>query len=233
MKKVSLLLVFILLFHGIAFAYSDVFDTQLSEKIKTLSNYNVINGYEDGTFRPNNNITRAEFCKLITCATMNDYVDHFNNEFTDVKSGFWAEHYIYAAKSLGIVNGTTQTTFDPNANITNEQAVKMIVCALGYSEEANSAGGYPNGHIKIASDLGIISLTNFNSKAITTRKNIVEMVYNALDVEYYFISLNEDGILERSKSESTLREFHEFLNTSNDDFTSDTNEEVDYTDSVG
>ena len=192
-----------------AFAYVDVSDESLSTKLADLSRYNIINGYEDGTFKPNNNITRAEFSKLIMCATMNDYIVEFDKGFVDVKDGFWAEKYIYAAKKLGVVNGTTELTFEPEANITNEQAVKMIVCSLGYGDEAVSAGGYPNGYIKVAIDLGIISDDVFNAKAVSTRREIAEMVYNALDSELYFIYVTEDGIIERSKAENTLREIHE------------------------
>ncbi len=224
MKKIiSTIIVFLMLSQLSAFAYSDISNAQLASKIETLSNFNIINGYEDGTYRPHNNITRAEFCKLIMCATMNDYVDEYDKCFIDVSESFWAEEYIYAAKALGVVNGTTETTFDPEANITNEQAVKMIVCSLGYGDEAVSAGGYPNGYIKIAVDLGIVSADNFIGKELSTRQSIAEMVYNTLDVEYYFISLTEDGEFEKSKSESTLREFHEFLNDDNDEFRQDEN----------
>ena len=85
----------------------------------------------------------------------------------------------------------------------------MIVCSLGYSEEAIAAGGYPNGYIEIAKNIGIISNSNFDGKAISTRCGIAEMVYKALDSELYFIYIAEDGSIERSKAENTLKEIHE------------------------
>ena len=205
------------------FAYSDISDVQFLNKIETLSKYNIVSGYEDGTYRPDNNITRAEFCKLIMCATMNDYVDKYDKCFIDVSENFWAEGYIYAAKSLGVVAGTTETTFEPDANITNEQAVKMIVCALGYNEEATEAGGYPNGYIKVANELGITPNMTIDYKKTSTRREIAELIYNILDVEYYFLSLTDDGVVEKNKSESTLREFYEFLNDADDEVISDEN----------
>ncbi len=215
-KYISVILVLLMFSQVSVLAYSDITDAQFAAKVENLSEYNIINGYEDGTFRPYDNITRAEFCKLIMCATMNDYVGEYEKCFTDVENGFWAENYIYAAKMLGIVNGTTETTFEPEANITNEQAVKMIVCALGYGEEANDLGGYPNGYIRVAENLGIIS-EGFVGEKVATRQGVAEMVYNILDVEYYFISLSDDGVIEKSKSGSTLREYHEFLNDGGDD----------------
>ncbi len=193
----------------VVYAYTDVSDESLLNYLNDLSKYNIINGYEDGTFRPDNSITRAEFSKIIMCATMNDYITEYEKGFTDVVDGFWAEKYIYSAKTLGIVNGTTESTFEPEANITNEQAVKMIVCSLGYGEEAISAGGYPDGYIEIAEDMGIISGVDFNGKAVSTRAEIAEMIYKALDSEIYFIYISDDASVERSKAENTLREIHE------------------------
>lgn len=210
MKRIFLLLAVTLLFLCCAFAYTDVSDKEFENKVEILSEYNIINGYGDGTFRPQNPITRAEFCKLIICATMNEGIELSDNGFSDVADSFWAKDYIHAAKALEIVNGVTATTFAPQANITNEQAIKMIVCSLGYGEEAIASGGYPNGYIKIAKDLGIIS-NNFNAKAISTRQGIAEMVYNAIDARFYFLLQNEDGSIERVESESTLKEYHEFL----------------------
>lgn len=236
MKKLILVILVILtMLNTVAFAYTDVSNELLLTKLNDLSKYNIINGYEDGTFRPNNSITRAEFSKIIMCATMNDYITEYEKGFVDVVEGSWAEKYIYSAKMLGVVNGTTESTFEPEANITNEQAVKMIVCSLGYSEEAITAGGYPNGYIEIAKNIGIISDDNFNGKATSTRQEIAEMVYKALDSELYFIYIAEDGSIERSKAENTLREIHELSidnsinNDENDDHVSD---EVEV-DSVG
>ena len=209
MRKLILSILILMMFNTVAYAYTDVSDEVLSTKLNDLSKYNIINGYEDGTFRPDNSITRAEFSKIIMCATMNDYITEYEKGFTDVADGSWAEKYIYSAKMLGIVNGTTESTFEPEANITNEQAIKMIVCSLGYSEEAIAAGGYPDGYIEIAKNIGIISNSNFDSKAISTRRGIAEMVYKALDSELYFIYIAEDGSIERSKAENTLREIHE------------------------
>ena len=208
MRKIIFILIVCLLIQLPAFAYTDVFNEKFENKLEALSEYNIINGYEDGTFRPQNPITRAEFCKLIICATMNEGIELDGNGFSDVSDSFWAKDYICAARALEIVNGVTATAFAPQANITNEQAIKMIVCSLGYGEEAIASGGYPNGYIKIAKDLGIIE-NNFNAKAISTRQGIAEMVYNALDIELYLIYVSGDGSIERQKSLKTLREIYE------------------------
>lgn len=222
LKRLILTVLMLSMISTVAHAYSDITDESLSSKLNVLSEYSIINGYEDGTFRPDNNITRAEFCKLIICATMNDYISTYETSFKDVSEEFWGKKYIYAAKTLGIVNGTTENTFDPEANITNEQAIKMIVCSLGYGDEAVSAGGYPDGYIKVAEDLGIVSNDGFHAEAVSTRQEIAEMVYNALDTELYFIYLTEEGLVERSKADNTLREIHELsISESDDEFQDD------------
>ena len=236
-KFVSAIIILGVILSGYAQAYTDVSDLELENELELLSKYEIISGYEDGTFRPYNNITRAEFCKLIVCATMNDYIEEYEKAFVDVEDGFWAESYIYAARELGIVNGVTETIFDPQSNITNEQAVKMIVCALGYSNEAIEKGGYPNGYIEVAKGLGIIKNSSFNGKDISTRKGIADMVYNMIDVPLFFIYKSEDGSIERSEAENTLREIHELsIWDSDDNIESDGIEEQDLyfeIDSVG
>ena len=84
----------------------------------------VINGYNDGTFRGDNTITRAEFVTLIVRAFDLKTAKGYRSPFTDVNG--WAKEYIDAAASCGIVNGMTATTFAPDEPITREQMMTII-----------------------------------------------------------------------------------------------------------
>lgn len=194
-----------------AFAYLDISDSNVNNAVQELSSFDIINGYDDGTFRPDTSITRAEFSKIIikACGYDNNGYSKISS-FNDVADSNWAKDYIYIAKSLGIVNGINDTAFSPDSGITYEQAIKMIVAALGYEEDAQNRGGYPNGYINVADSLGITSGVFFSNTDKATRGDIALMIYNSLNVEYYDI-WNNNGVVEKKLSDITLYEKHELI----------------------
>lgn len=207
MKKIIMALLCSVFVTTQCFAYNDV-SNDLNNVIMELSEFGIINGYEDGTFRPDNNITRAEFSKMIICATGYNYFENEDNgEFVDVPNSHWGNEFIYVAKKFGIVNGTTSSTFEPESNITYEQAIKMIVCSLGYGNEALDKGGYPSGYIQVANDLGITQDINFVQTDIATRKNIALIIDRALDIKYNYM-YEFEGEIHVENSPLTLREQH-------------------------
>lgn len=103
-------------------------DAWFGKAVSTLSAMGVIQGYSDGTFRPDNNITRAELAVIA--------VRFFNAPETDADafsdiSGHWARSYINAAAQLGIVGGYKDGTFRPSNNITRAETVQMVNNTLG------------------------------------------------------------------------------------------------------
>lgn len=150
LKKVfTILLVFAMLVTTVgitAFAdtqFSDIADSKVEVAVDKLVAYGIITGYEDGTFRPDNQITRAEFAAIVT--RMKGVADSLP---TDAVTGFadldndssraWARPYVQAAVNLGIINGFEDGTFRAGEPVTYEQAVKMLVCAVGYEVVAKS-----------------------------------------------------------------------------------------------
>ena len=114
-------------------AFSDVPDDyKYKDAITTLSTLNVINGYENGTFEPEKSITRAEFTKIIVYMLGSDNMTEKITQFEDVSEDHWANANIKTAYDLGIINGFDEKTFKPDDPVTYEQALKMVVCALGY-----------------------------------------------------------------------------------------------------
>lgn len=96
--------------------------------ISTLTNVGVINGYPDGTFRPNASITRAEIVKI--AVSFFEFVEENDRLFSDVE-GHWAEAYIAAAAEKGLVNGYPDGSFKPDRNVTRAEAVTIINNVLG------------------------------------------------------------------------------------------------------
>lgn len=211
MKKfLCVMLAVLLCASGVVFAFSDIdsSDKNLSEAVDVMTKFGILNGYGDGTFRPANEITRAEFSKVIIATIMTEEeIDGTETRFLDVNDGHWAKNYIYLSRKLGIVNGMTVDTFAPENKITYEQAIKMIVAALGYDKQASEYGGWPNGYIAVAQELGITKGLTFDRIANATRGDVVLMLNNALNIEYYILTPVGE-IIETSLSEMTLYERH-------------------------
>lgn len=112
----------------------------------------LMQGYEDGTFRPENTITRAEFVKSLMKATEIAYPNTVpaDIDFSDLDKSHWAYDDIAKAVTIGFVSGYEDGTFRPNDNITFEQAVTMIFTVLGYKPVAELYGGYPHAYIALA-----------------------------------------------------------------------------------
>ena len=92
--------------------------------ISTLSDLGIITGYEDGTFRPNASISRAEFVTIAT--RFFDYAAEYEGAFSDVSYLSWYADFVQAAVDMGLVNGYENGTFRPNASITRAEAVAIV-----------------------------------------------------------------------------------------------------------
>ena len=111
---------------GTSFAanVNDVDSHWASSQIKRLVDKNVIKGYADGSFRPNNNITRAEFVALINKAY--NYQNTNEISYTDVSKNDWYYEEIKKAKAKGYISGYSDNTIKPNKNITRQEVATII-----------------------------------------------------------------------------------------------------------
>ncbi len=91
--------------------------------VSTMANADVVAGYTDGTFKPNQPITRAEFATIAAQFDSNTYSG--DDKFNDI-SGHWAANYINAAAERGWISGYTDGSFKPNQNITRAEAMTLI-----------------------------------------------------------------------------------------------------------
>lgn len=169
-----------------AFAYTDVTaGTKVAEAVGVLSNLGIFTGFEDGTFKPEDTVTRAQMAAII-CRTLG-YEDQAQSSagstiFNDVPASHWASGYVNVAQSLQIVNGYGDGNFGPEDQVTYEQAVKMIVVALGYELDAQSKGGWSTGYLAVASREGITKSANGTVGSAAARGTIAVLVYNSLEV---------------------------------------------------
>lgn len=176
---------------------ADTTNQTLQQKIDALKSYGIVKGYADGEFYPERNITRAEFTKIVALISgySEDMLTEDDDYFNDVSKEHWANKYINFCYKYGLVNGTasggteisesesepqkTKGLFSPEDNIIYQDAVKILVSALGCGEKAAEKGGYPNGYITVSKDLGIINTTYVGEEYIN-RGAVADAVYNAL-----------------------------------------------------
>ena len=188
LKKVFALVVAfsMMLSCAVAFAaYPDVTeDTQYAGAIATLSALGIVGGDDQGNFNPESTITRAEFTKIVCeIQAMSGEGSKGATAFTDVAADHWASGYINFASSMGIVNGMGDGTFVPEGPVTYEQAIKMLVVALGYEPMAKQNGGYPTGYMAVAQQKGVLKGVKAPASSDPAPRNLVaQMTYNALDV---------------------------------------------------
>lgn len=116
-------------------SFSDVPETQwYAEPVGTMAALGVLQGYKDGTFQPNREITRAEFVKMAVAC---DTIGAGENPFSDVSASSWAAPYVATAAAKGWISGYKDGTFHPEETITRDQAVAILNKMLDRSPDAD------------------------------------------------------------------------------------------------
>ena len=170
-------------------AFSDVpASHHYYDAITNLSSEGILDGMGDGTFAPESPVTRAQFTKIICYALSVGNLTYSEEErsiFSDLAPEHWAANNIVTAYKQGIINGMGDGTFAPEAGVQYEQAVKMVVCALGYSQaRAEAAGGYPGGYMSLANQAKILrNITDAKMGETMNRGAVAQLIDNMLDAE--------------------------------------------------
>ena len=121
-------------------ASSDIAGHWAEDVITQWENAGMISGYEDGTFRPNNSVTRAEFVIMMNNAL--GLTETGEVSFSDVQPGNWFYNAVAIAVAAGYCSGYEDGTFKPSATITRAEAAVMIANAAGLEQDATGAAGF-------------------------------------------------------------------------------------------
>ncbi len=164
----------------------DIADTKYAEAAELLGALGIMVGdAESGAFRPDDAILRSEMAKVAVYSIgLEDIVKSSNGttKFPDVPSDHWATGAINVADQQGLVIGDSEGTFRPDDNVTFEEAVTIIVRALGYDPAAQDKGGYPSGYMSIASQKQLLKGIDAVSAQPAKRGDIAQLVFNAMTV---------------------------------------------------
>ena len=187
-KVLALVLAFACAFTMFASAaFTDSADIKVdADVVDTLVSLGVIEGFEDGSFQPNGTVTRAQMAKMIyVLRTGNSDASAYNDDktsFTDIGT-HWARGYIKYCQSLNIIAGKSTTKFDPNGNVTAQEAAKMLLVTLGYdAQKAGLVGaGWASKTNALADENGLLENVNTSFTAACPRQYAAQLIYNAID----------------------------------------------------
>ena len=168
-------------------AFTDQADIKVeNEVVDTLIELGVINGYTDGSFKPNDTVTRAEMAKMIyVLRTGNSDASAYNNDktsFTDV-NGHWAAGFIKYCQSVGIIAGQSATKFAPDQTVTAQEAAKMLLVTLGYDAQKAGLVGitWASKTNALADENGLLEDVNTSFTGPCPRQYAAQLIYNAID----------------------------------------------------
>ena len=196
----------LLLCPAYASSFTDMGQSDYERAVTELEALKVVKGYEDGTFRPDNELTRAEFCSLILNALgYDEIISQSETEFADVPSAHWASGCIKLAHDMGIINGYGDGNFGPEDNVTHAQALKMILNSMGYEQIANSKGGYPSGYILLGVER-MSSRVKKGAEEAISRAEAAQLIYEALYVNIAEPVYSQDGGYRISEDKTLLTE---------------------------
>ncbi|MGD9678891.1 MAG: S-layer homology domain-containing protein [Vulcanibacillus sp.] len=221
MKKATFLILVIALLltivvYGVENDFTDVKNTDwFYDTLNEIVDKNIIDGYPDGTFKPQENISRAEFTKVIVTALELDTVE--GNAFVDTEE-HWAKDVINTAIENHIIDREEYGySYEPDEKINRIEMAKMVVRALGFDEDAKSRASETTkfsdnstikdadkGYVIIASENGIVNgYTNntFQPNGKATRAEAAQMLVNALKYKVIRDARTEEGYVDTSKLE--------------------------------
>jgi len=195
---------------GEATVFSDITSIHPnSDAILYLEDVDVIDGYPDGSFKPNGSINRAELMKMVVEMMVGDPVGlgDYGNCFPDVLDDWYAPHVCYAYEQ-GWVDGYPDGTFKPGNNTNRAEAIKIILNAYFDSEipglETLNLGpeyhaDIPNdadedawyySYVEYAALVGVLDLQHIENISLgydyfpgdeMTRKEVAQMIYNLMN----------------------------------------------------
>ena len=178
--------------------FADITSHENKAAIEALAARNIINGKTESIFEPDSTMTRAEFATIIVRGL--GLPAKSNAKFADVTLGDWFYDFVNTANFCGIVNGVSDTEFNPNGTITREEAAVMVaraakLCGNDTDVEVFAARDILAGFMDYvkASDWAVSSLAfcydegilsdevmEIKPKEAVTRAEIAQMLYNML-----------------------------------------------------
>ena len=161
-----------------------------AEAVAVLNGMGVFKGYEDGSFKPEGNITRAEVATIIYRIYTADVAKNDKsglyatyNKFSDMAGAGWAQGYIGYCANASLVKGYPDGTFKPSGKVTGYEVLAMILRAVGYDKNNEFSGADWALHVaQTAQQLGVLDrvakTTDLNAPA--SRELVAELLFQGI-----------------------------------------------------
>ena len=173
-----------------AFKDADKVSADYSEAVAVLNGMGVFKGYEDGSFQPQGNITRAEVAAIVYRVYTADVKDAkasmyaTYNKFSDMTGAGWAAGYIGYCANAALVKGYPNGTFQPSGKVTGYEVLAMILRAIGYDQNNEFTGADWALHVaQTAQQAGVLkNVKGVDLNAPATRELVAELLFRAIAV---------------------------------------------------
>ncbi len=192
----------------------DIKGTDYEAAVSALVELGVVEGYPDGTYRPDAIVTRAQMAKLLVVAAGLEpaaNVAKGATNFSDVAANHWASGYINVAAQYGYINGYPDGRFAPEATVTYAEAVTMAIRVLGYKTVVEAKGTWPTNYIAKAQELKVlkdVKYKAYNDGAV--RGNVALLIWNMLRTDMWDVdSENEKDGLNYRKAGTMINKYFE------------------------
>ena len=179
-KIFGLLLVFGCFFPAYfqANAFSDIEESPYEEAITYAQEENIVQGYPDGSFRPDDFVNRAEFTKIIIEAKIEEVPEQpTENCFSDILKSQWFASYVCYAKAENILSGYPDGTFEPAQNITVVEAAKVVANVFELPVENFKGGAWYMPALSVLEDNNYLPTSFSGLEDQVTRAEMVEMIW--------------------------------------------------------
>lgn len=124
-------------------------------------------------------ISRAEFSYLVSKVITPDDMQPVNTKFSDIGEKNEYSGYVAYLSSQGIINGVSETAFNPDGNVSKAAASKILIGVLGFNAYAVNRGGYPDGYLYAAQRLGLFN-DLYAKEENLTRAEALKLLENTL-----------------------------------------------------
>lgn len=168
-------------------AFTDQSDIKVDDYVLTrMQELNIIKGYEDGSFKPDKTVSRAEMAKMMfVLRTGSDDASYYAKDMTDTfadTAGTWSNGYVKYCQAYGIVSGKSSTVFAPNASVTTAEAAKMLLVYSGHDVQKDGLTGaqWKENTLKLADKDGLLVSVNTKPDDALPRQYAAQMIYNAI-----------------------------------------------------
>lgn len=192
-----------------ATTFEDVEGLNCKVAVESLEHIGIVNGINLKEYAPKKSVTRAELSKMIVSAL--EINTSKVKTFSDVK-GHWGEKYIEQAAGLGILNGYTDGTFQPDKEVSYAEAIAILIRSLGFQTAENNSGKWYANYVSKMQEIHLNEgMESGDIEDFANRGDIAILLWNAIKSK-----ANGKSILDRNFADESYFENKKITEINND-----------------